>query len=218
MATYDANKWLRAILKVITDSGHPEWLQDVRLMDNMPVTMMKINPGIKAPEFVKITDDGAGSDGVYTYSFNSTIESETFFSWFLNCRWKVGTEVYPVVRWSPDVDGAVDEVVEWALEYYVRGFGGTLTNSIITTIHTHQPIETITAGTMYVSIFPPVDMSNYLFGSSPEIVGRLFRDSTDRYGVDTYSGNAHLLSFGFVLQVDKPGESALNLPYYYIAE
>ncbi len=67
----------------------------------------------------KMLDDGAGSRGVYTYTFESVgtdNEEEVFFSVQLPHNWKEGSAIYPHVHWSPQTTGHNGSVV-WGLEY-----------------------------------------------------------------------------------------------------
>ena len=67
----------------------------------------------------KMLDDGDGSRGVYTYTFEGVEtdnEEEVFFSVQLPHNWKEGSAIYPHVHWSPQTTGKSGSVV-WGLEY-----------------------------------------------------------------------------------------------------
>jgi len=57
--------------------------------------------GSKFPTFTKITDDGSGSQGVFTYEFSASQEQEIYFVAQLPHGYKSGTDLYPHIHWYP---------------------------------------------------------------------------------------------------------------------
>lgn len=151
-------------------------------------------PGINPPTIVKIKDDGAGSHGVYTYSFSQAVEQEVFFSVQLPHAYKEGSDIKPHVHFTTATQTAT--TVTWGLEYtwtnvndFVVGTT-TLSNSVATPPayqHTICPLGTIAGAGKKISSI---------------LNCRLFR-ATGGYG-----GGALLLSADFHVRLDTIGSSS----------
>lgn len=191
--------------------GYLQYTQDLWYALPVPVTSVKIKKDIKDPSFEKFTDNGAGSDGVYTYTFSGSSEEEFFVNYVMDTRWRPGTDIYPAVRWQPKVNGGAGERIQWGFEYHVRDFMDPMGNSTIITTTESQPDEDYVAGKLYVNIFHPIDMSSYSLGSLPELAGRFFRAGN----VDTYDGDAYLFCFGFIYRIFRPGCLIDEFPVLY---
>lgn len=75
----------------------------------IPVLSTKIGTS-KEPGFAQLLDDGAGSQGVFTYLFSDTIEEELYFMVQMPHSYKLGTAIHPHVHWAPVVNGGANEV------------------------------------------------------------------------------------------------------------
>ena len=93
----------------------PRW-EDLRV----PLTA-SAGAGVHNPTLAQFRDNGAGSTGVFSWSFSAVLEQELFFIAQLPHYYKQGTDLTPHVHWSPS-DGAAGNVV-WGLEYTIRNPG-----------------------------------------------------------------------------------------------
>lgn len=161
----------------------------------MPVFSTKLG-GSKDPDFVKMIDDGSGSQGVFTFAFDKNTEEELYFAIQLPHSWKIGTDLGCHVNWAPsDTDTGT---IQWGLEYNYSEddevFGNTIIALSAATAapgvalqHTHLDIVDI-------------DLSA-IIKMSPIIMCRIFRNVS----VDTYNADAFLLHIDFHYQVDALG-------------
>jgi len=65
--------------------------------DDFRISMAAVKIGAtKNPGWEKWRDDGAGSTGLYTYTFSPTAEEEVFFEIQMPHTWLEGTPIYPM--------------------------------------------------------------------------------------------------------------------------
>lgn len=181
---------------------------DVRV----PILSVKLG-GSKDPDFAKVFDDGAGSQGVFTYLFDKSVEEEVYFVLQLPHSWKAGTNIRPHVHWFPAANGAAGQFVRWGLEYTWASIGEVF--GATTTIYTDASSATtatipgddpLIAGKHYMSLLPEIDATGK--GWSSMLICRLFRDATD--SADTYNNDAGLLEFDCHTQMDKLGSDNVD--------
>jgi len=176
-------------LKTPTSRGG-NW-DDLRI----PVTVTKTG-GSKKPGFVKIGDNGAGSQGVFTYAFDFNTEEELYFVAQMPHSWKLGTDLDIHVHWGGS-DASVANVV-WGLEYSAATIGGNLgTTTIITTTGTTSGV----ASDNQYTDFTPVITTGWEL--SQLILCRIFRDATN--AADTYNADAYLYEIDFHYKQDSIG-------------
>jgi len=170
--------------------------------NNVSVPMTGVQgQGLNKPTWSQITDDGAGSTGIYAWSFDPTAEEELFFTVQAPFSYKEGTNVHPHVHWMPTTTN-VGNVV-WAMELAPIRENGLMGNS---TIITNTVASGGVADKMLISDFDELDGSNFDFNTT--IICRIFRDATN--AADTYTGEAILLLVDFNHLMDTIGSDSLH--------
>lgn len=161
----------------------------------VPASSARVQGATGVPDFAKLADDGAGSNGVYTFFFDDSTDEQVFFSVQIPHKYKEGTDLKPHVHWAPQTTST--GTVTWKLEYTIADFNGTFGNtSTITmqdpgdgTINKHQKTA---SGT--------IDGSGC--GISCMLICRLYRDVSDG---DDFVGDAALLEVDFHFEIDTIG-------------
>lgn len=152
--------------------------------------------GANDPQFIKFTDNGAGSQGVYSYYFSNLAEQELFFSAQIPHGWEEETSIIPHIHWSPE-NSASGNVV-WGLEYTVSTIVGVFPT---TTILTASPASTTsTAHAHLVTDIGTIPMTGNLI--STVLICRIFRSVG---GLDTYGARAVGHEVDFHFQKNTPG-------------
>lgn len=153
--------------------------------------------GLKAPTFKQLSDNGAGSTGLYASAYSPTQEQELMFTAQLPHSYTQGSDVEPHIHWSPSDTANTGNVV-WGIELTWTNIGDLIANSTITTI----TVAVDGAGTRNVmSDFPLLDGTGKLI--SGQYHGRIFRDATNV--LDTYPDDAFVLEFDFHFQQNSLG-------------
>ena len=95
-----------------------------------PLTAAKLT-GVSDPNFTKIADNGAGSTGIYAYSFSATTNQQVFIGAEMLHEWKEGSDYYLHLHWYPATTdtGRVVFSVEWA----TNNIGSVVGNSTVST-------------------------------------------------------------------------------------
>jgi len=155
---------------------------------------MKVSPTI-APSFEKLTDDGSGSTGVYTYVFSADRDEEIYFAIHLGSNYKLGTDFYPTFHFIPGDTGTGNVKID--VEYFlVNGSFGSST--IITKTlaldgtQEHKDVD-----------FDAIDGTPYT-GIDNIFLIRLRRDVSV---ADNYAGNVFILEFTVKHEIDQLGNS-----------
>lgn len=170
----------------------------------VPATATKTG-GSKIPDFIKIADNGSGSQGVFSYAFDDATEEEVYFFVQLSHKWKIGTTIFPHVHWMPVSPGGAGETVSWGLEYTMADAGSVFANSSIIYGNTTNIAETLVQKKQYItSIGSGIDMAT-ITGVSPMLACRLFRDAAGTGLTDSYADDAALLEFDFHYEIDALG-------------
>lgn len=179
--------WVVRDKLTFNDSGY---IDDTGKWDDLRVPMTaQGRAGLNDPDWIKLSTDGAGSQGVYTYGFDHAAEEELFFAVQIPHDAIKTADISPHVHWTPATSTAVGQV-RWGLEYVLTEIGSTMTattidyvNDTAGALHTHELAE-----------FTGIDMST-ITSVSAMFMCRLFRDASDT--ADTYTGDAGLFEFDF---------------------
>lgn len=160
--------------------------------------------GGKIPDFVKFTDNGSGSFGVYSYRFSHTTEEELYFDMAAPCDWKEGTTIYLQIAWAPISNGSAGQTVCWGLEDAVCERGAVFGNSTLFYTDVSIPSETLVAKKHYYS-----EISITTAGETIRNVNltRIFRDATGVGGTDSYADDVALLDIAIIYEVDGFGSA-----------
>lgn len=170
-----------------------EFWDDLRI----PLLSAKL-AGSQDPDLVKITDDGAGSTGVYAYAFDKNIEEEVYFSTQVPHNWKEGTDIKLHLHWSPS-DTTVTNIV-WGCEVA----WGEANDAFPSSTLYYSTNETAGIDRYHaLSAIATLDGSGR--GVSGVILGRLFRHATN--SADTYPADVFATSLDFHYIKNKLGES-----------
>ena len=184
----------------VEQDGTIEFIGDAVVWEDLrfPATQTTVG-GTKDPDFVQFQDDGAGSQGVFTYAFSPTVEEELYFVAQMPHAWKIGTDLHPHVHWTPTNTNVGS--VSWGMEYTWQSINGTFGNTTI--ISTSDPAD----GTAYkhqLTSLPTISAAG-ITGVSSILVCRIFRDATASLGQDDYDTDADLLEIDFHFQKDTVG-------------
>lgn len=163
--------------------------------ERIPVTATQAG-GSKDPHFIKAWDNGAGSQGVFTYAFDPSQEEELYFNLQLPHSYKAGTNLKPHVHFFNKNNNAGNIV--WGLEYNCIAVNSTFSGT--TTLSTVTIANGGTDKHSYAEI-PEITGTN--FGASTMCVCRVYRDATN--GADTYGSDSYLMEIDFHFQKDKIG-------------
>lgn len=170
--------------------------------DDLRVSMTNVKlAAANQPTWSLFKDNGAGSGGVYAYSFSASVMNEVFFEVQMPHGWKEGTAISPHLHWAPATTNTGDAL--WRLEYTKVTINGTFGNTTI--------INGLDAGDgtafkhQLNAVFPDIDMTGDLI--STVLLCRLFRDAGD--GTDTFTGAGFALSFDFHYQQDAFGSDTI---------
>lgn len=148
--------------------------------------------GVNNPAFEQYFTDGAGSRGVYLYSFTDAgagNEKEIYFTMQMPHAWK-GTTIHIHVHWvGNNADAAANP--RWGLEYTWTDIGSDFANTV-PIYSTSEKVGAggvadpdVTPGRHYLTELPDITPSATQDGLSSILIGRLFRDSAD--AGDTYN-------------------------------
>lgn len=170
---------------------YPSVWEDLRI----PVTATT-RGGSKDPPFLLCRDNGAGSQGVFSYHFSNLQEEELYFACQIPHAWDEGTEIRPHVHWSATTAAA--GTVRWGLEYSISRIGTVFPNT--TLIYINQ--ATVGAAwSQQVAAFSAIAMTTQTI--STMLLCRIFRDPL--HAADTYGAPAALFELDFHYQRDSAG-------------
>lgn len=157
--------------------------------------------GSKVPAWTKVKDNGAGSQGVFTYFFDSGSEEELYFAVQFPHSWQLGTDIEAHVHWIANSAGGTGQRVTWGLEYSWANIGDVMGNTTIITGDVNHLDEDIVAKKHYLTELGTIDGTGKSFSSM--MLCRIFRDATA--GTDTYTSDAGLLEIDFHIKFDSLG-------------
>ena len=168
--------------------------QDLRV----PVTSTR-KGGSKDPDFVKVEDDGSGSQGVFAQHFSPTQEEELYFEAQLQHGRVQNEDLRAHVHWLPTTTNT--GTVRWGLEYTIANVNGTFGNTQI--IYAEDAADG-TVNKHQVKGFTYIDGSGVK--DSAMLICRIFRDAT--HANDTYTGDAALLEVDFHVLLRQHGSDS----------
>lgn len=171
--------------------------------DDLRVPFSTLNTaGVKAPDYVKYADDGAGSTGVYGYAFSPTAEEEVFFEVQLPHDWHEGTEIEPHLHISTPPSTGSDGDVVFGLEYILSDVNEAWDATTTTTYVTRTIDGSADDGKQLIAGFEPdIDMTGK--SASAMLICRVFRDATAVE--DTYPGDVFVWECDFHYRKDGLG-------------
>lgn len=179
--------------------GNSYW-DDIRV----PITAVKTG-GSKDPDFTKVLDNGSGSQGVFTYLFDKSTEEEIYFMVQLPHNYKYGTALHAHIHFMPVANGAVDAVVNWAIEYSWSEIGSTYGNTTIASGNSHVPADaSLVADRHYLTEMAEISGAG-IDSVSSMLICRAYRDATGGLGTDDYDNDAALLEVDFHYEIDAAG-------------
>lgn len=155
---------------------------------SMAVTATKLQ-GSKDPDFTKFADDGAGSQGVFSYAFDKNTEEEVYFELQLPHGRVPKSNLRPHVHWAP-TSAAAGNVV-FGLEYTAANVGDVFPDTTIITSEV-DPAAGV-AKTHQIAGFDEINGVGVT--DSAVFLCRVFRDATN--ADDTYGADVVILSLDF---------------------
>lgn len=167
-------------------------------------------PATGGPTWTKITDDDAGSTGVYGWGFGASGDENLFFAKQITHDWTRGTDLEPHIHYCPGT--AASGNVVWELEYTLAPIGQPFPNSTLLQVTADAHRLAVNAGAALdhalvgwdPDISPPTDLLEA--GVSGIIIGRIARLGSD--AADTYAGTVIGLSVDFHYQLDGLGSGS----------
>ena len=150
----------------------------------VPVTAVRLGSG-NSPEFVSMKNNGSGSRGVYTFTFenqsSSSNEQEVFFSVQMPHNWKEGTTIYPHLHWAPRA--SENGNVEWNFEFTWANYDAT-TPEVFPAISTETVVANgpFTANSHRITALTPANAGLDATGKkiSSILICRLWRNSSNK--------------------------------------
>ena len=162
--------------------------------------------GVNDPGYAVFKDNGAGSQGVFVYWFDDTLEEELYFSFEVPLDYKEGTDIYVEVYWVPKTNGAAGAVVCWGLEHTWANEGGVFGATDIDYQDTALPAGDLIADTHYHTSLVAHAGAGGMVGQIHAC--RVFRDAAGVGGTDDYADDVGLLGIGLRYQADALGASS----------
>lgn len=167
--------------------------------------------GANGPLFTALKNNGSGSIGVQTFTFQdmgASSEQQVYFSIQMPHSWKEGTTIYPHIHWSPQSNTGGSVV--WGFEYSWVDYNSTtpvaFPNSTIITA-TSSAVTSSDVDKHLITAFNSILPSATQGKISSIMMCRLFRNSSNPQ--DTYNGgNAALLSFDVHYEIDALGSNS----------
>jgi len=162
---------------------------------------------LTAPDWVKFTDNGGGSNGLWTLGFSPTSVEEILGTVTMNDNRISGTDVYPALIWSAPTTGTGDQRVSWAIEYMWPVTGGSIVNSTIIASNVSNPAGNPLIGQqIYVTALPPITPPATELNA---VYVRIFRDATGVYFTDNYPNDALFGALVFFFPVNRIGSDSI---------
>lgn len=155
--------------------------------------------GSRDPSFVKITDDGAGSNGVYAWRFSATNIQELFFTIHFNSQYTSGTDIDIDLHWAPTTTNTGNVI--WGIEYAWVNTGGAPGNTTVIETAVAAP-GSLNHTESHITVISGV-------GKRPQsvLIGRFFRNAasaSDTYNYTAYASVIDVHSNKTVPQEDVP--------------
>jgi len=189
---------LRAMLRPLLfwyNSGDiPLDSQEFEAWDDAKVSIFSAKRlGNSDPTYEKLSDDGAGSVGVYASTFSHLQNQEVFFDLQLPHQYKRGTDIKFHIHWAPTTNAAGSVI--WGLEYTVLNRLQPIAPSGIVEVAVAAPGSVVQLSSD-IQVITGVNLVE-----SSLVVCRFFRQTTG----NTYAAKAFALSADFHIRKNKPG-------------
>jgi hypothetical protein len=169
--------------------------------------------GSNQPTWTKVTDDGAGSTGIYAYAFSASALNELWIAFHVNHDYKQGTAFYPHIHWLPSTTNT--GTVRWGIEWSAASRSGTTlggAEAFGNTTYTY--IEQTGSGTaLQHQVAEVADPGITITGAEADmlILARVFRDAA--HANDTFTGTALGLQLDAHFQIDKHATPNKSSPF-----
>ena len=150
----------------------------------------------KAPTFGQFLDNGAGSDGVWSWLFPHNKETHLFFVVPMPHSYWEGTDMDFHILWSPTTAAAGDVV--WGLEYTWANIGDVISAS---TISSTTDSTDSTAYKHHITVLTTIPGTGKKIRST--FMGRIYRDGGD--AADTYNADVALLEVSLTYRQNTVG-------------
>lgn len=176
------------------------FFNDVQYLDTFwddlkaPLTAVKL-AGVKDPIFEKFADDGAGSTGVYAYSFAAGVEREVFIIKQTSHAKKLDTNLHIHAHWSPSDANA--GTVRFGVEVTVAAIGQIFGNTTLTYF-----TDTCDGTAKKHELAGEIDVSIPNETVSSIVLVRFFRDGGD--AADTYGSKIWVYDVDAHFEIDRP--------------
>lgn len=176
------------------EEGYEKW-------DDLRLAGTDLRAGASAPAFTNFRG------GLWLQGFVTNQVDEVHFTIQMPHAWKEGTDISPHIHWTHNVLSPGNNAgVVWKMEYSWTNIG----DPFPTTNTLEAPLTwTTSPPAQYKHILTPfsADISGTGKKISSQIIGRLYRDTTDDR--DTWSGIALLIELDFHYQIDSLGSDEL---------
>ncbi len=160
----------------------------------VPLSPAKILGAVNVPTFSQLTDDGAGSVGVYAWYFAD--DDQIFFETQLPHDWKVGSAIFPHLHWCPTSVVEPTDNIGIGLEYAWWEWGEAIGNSTL------LEVEATTGIVSHVQRITDLSAAGIEAAGktiSSLFVGRVYRLAAD---TDNYADPVAFVSFDIHYEVD----------------
>lgn len=194
----------------IATDGHLTLHGTARVWEDVRIEPSVRSTGNNVPAFAQWFTNGAGSRGVYLYTFDNAlaaVQKEIFFNCQTPHAW-AQTDLHVHVHWLAATTAA-NSKIRWGLEYNWAKPGVAFGNTTLIYADTAEGSPAPTGTTQYVheiTEFAALTPSVNQAGMSSMLICRLWRDSAN--AADSYTGDAGLLYIDAHLELDKLGSNA----------
>lgn len=191
-------------VEIDTTSGNVRLVGDATSWDDIRINADVVKPGATAPNWKAFGPSGS----LQALMFEAAHHDEAFFGVQLPHQWKVGTNIYPHVHWTPTTTDAGNVV--WELEYAWANIDGTFgaPSNMVSD-------ATAAGGTAWVHKLTDLKESgnNYIDGTgktiSSMLVCRVHRNSNS--GSDTLNKDVAFLELDFHFEIDSFGSDTSDV-------
>lgn len=167
---------------------------ELRAWDDVKVSLaLAKRLGSSDPTYEKLTNNGAGSTGVYATAFSNVQLQEVYFDVQPPHSYTPGSDIKFHLHWAPSGTGLGNVI--WGLEYTIINKGVAIGNSTIVEATVAAP------GVKQEEISPIAIISGATLVESSLVQCRLYRQTTG----NTYAAKAFALSADFHVAKTKPG-------------
>lgn len=160
--------------------------------------------GSKDPNFEKFMDNGSGSQGVFLYHFDDTVEEELYVDIQASPDYKENTAFFVQIWWTPHANGGSGELVSWGIEFTVAAPGNVFGNTNIFYSNDSLPNGDLIEDRLY---YTEIEIPAFPLAIGGCSAARIFRDATGTGEIDNFGDHAMLISIVIKYEVDALGAS-----------